>query len=269
MARDATIFDQLVNGQQLLGPLMLGPLMTLLFGVLVSLVVQQKSKAKCDDDLATFNRLFPWEPSYFARLRWITNAQRIIDDADRQVRPYVHSSAFLSLPSRGAHVNSQAQGRPYRLARGDTDQIILPPSMIPELNHLGADVLNSRESHAFGLLGDLTGLGVVRKTSFHVRVLLSYISPALPSLFTLSGERISSGIENEFPQTSGWTVIKPSKAIVRCISEAIVLVLFGADMTAKNPELVHLAHSHTNNGRYHTFSFTPGPKNSGLMLPKL
>jgi hypothetical protein len=144
----------------------------------------------------------------------------------------------------------QAQGRPYRLARGDTDQIILPPTLIPELNRLGADVLNSRESHAFGLLGHLTGMGVVRKTSFHVRVLLSHISPALPALFALTGRRIAAAIEEEFPQDEGgeWTVMKPSKAVVRCVSESIALVLFGEEMTARNPELVNLAHEHTNNG---------------------
>lgn len=142
----------------------------------------------------------------------------------------------------------KANGRPYRLCRGDTDQIILPPSMIPELNRLGIDVLNSRESHAFGLLGHLTGMGVVRKTSFHVRVLLSHISPALPTLFTVTAARISAGIENDFPKKHEWTIMKPSKAVVRCISEAIALTLFGTNMTANNPELVQLTHEHTNNG---------------------
>lgn len=42
--------------------------------------------------------------------------------------------------------------------------------------------------------------------------------------------------------------MKPSKAVVHCISEAIALILFGAEMTRDNPELVHLAHEHTNNG---------------------
>lgn len=110
------------------------------------------------------------------------------------------------------------------------------------------DSLNSRESHSFGLLGHLTGMDVVRLTSFHVRVLLSYISPALPSLFTDMAERISAGIANEFPQSYHWTAMKPSKAVVHCISEAIALILFGAEMTRDNPELVHLAHEHTNNG---------------------
>ncbi|KAK6954426.1 hypothetical protein Daesc_004393 [Daldinia eschscholtzii] len=119
--------------------------------------------------------------------------------------------------------------------------------MIHELNGLGMDVLNSRESHAFGLLGHLTGMDVVRKTSFHVRVLLSYVSPALPRLFALTGARISTRIENEFPQSEEWALVKPSKGIVHCIGEAIALALFGAEMTAGNPELVNLTHEHTDN----------------------
>lgn len=120
--------------------------------------------------------------------------------------------------------------------------------MIPELNGLGIDCLNSRESHSFGLLGHLTGMDVVRVTSFHVRVLLSYISPALPSLFAVMGERISAGVQDEFPQSHEWMPMKPSKAVVHCISEAIALILFGAEMTRDIPELVHLSHEHTNNG---------------------
>jgi hypothetical protein len=95
-------------------------------------------------------------------------------------------------------------------------------------------------------------MGVVRKTSFHVRVLLSHISPALPALFALTGKRIAAAIGEEFPQDEGgeWTVMKPSKAVVRCVSESIALVLFGEEMTARNPELVNLAHEHTNNGEW-------------------
>ncbi|KAI1345528.1 cytochrome P450 [Xylaria sp. FL0043] len=196
----------------------------LAIGITVVIASYLKKPGSYDDGLLTINRRFPWEPSFFARFRWISNADVIIGEAD-----------------------AKAQGRPYRLARGDTDQIVLPVTMIPELNSLGINVLNSRESHAFGLLGHLTGMDVVRYTSFHVRVLLSYISPALPTQFALTGARISAGLEKEFPRTTEWTSMKPHKAVVRCIGEAIALSLFGAEMTKNNPELVNLTHEHTNN----------------------
>ncbi|KAK3942828.1 Ent-kaurene oxidase [Diplogelasinospora grovesii] len=213
----AKVLHEVLNRQQLLG-------FVIAFAVIVSIIYLFKTERDYDDGLFIVNKPWSWEPAFFARLRWITNAQQIITDADKQ-----------------------AQGRPYRLARGDTDMTVLPPTMIPELNRLGLDVLNSRESHAFGLLGHLTGMDVVRKTSFHVRVLLSYISPALPRLFALMGERISARIEKEFPQGHEWTVMKPSKAVVCCISEAIALTLFGEKMTEDNPTLVQLMHEHTNN----------------------
>ncbi|KUI65710.1 Ent-kaurene oxidase [Cytospora mali] len=214
---DGKLLEQMLKNQGLLWHL-------LIVAIIAGLLYLLKTKRHYDDGLLTVNKLFSWEPAYFSRLRWITNAQKIVRDAD-----------------------IRAQGRPYRLCRGDTDQIILPPAMIPELNGLGIDVLNSRESHSFSLLGDLTGMGVVRKTSFHVRVLLSYISPALPALVTTTAARISTSIENDFPQGNEWTAMKPSKAVVRGISEAIALILFGAEMTADNPQLVHLTHEHTNN----------------------
>ncbi|EAQ85381.1 hypothetical protein CHGG_09395 [Chaetomium globosum CBS 148.51] len=192
MHLDTATLAQACSGQQFLG-------ITVVFAIVASILFprlfQRQKGDDSQDGLFTANKRFSWEPSYFSRVRWITNAQEIITAADEK-----------------------AQGRPYRLARGDTEQIILPPTLIPELNRLGADVLNSRESHAFGLLGHLTGMGVVRKTSFHVRVLLSYISPALPALFALTGARIAAAIGEEFPQRVGeWVVMKPSKAVVRCV----------------------------------------------------
>jgi len=42
-------------------------------------------KSNNDGLVFTANKRFSWEPSYFSRLRWITNAQKIIDDADARV----------------------------------------------------------------------------------------------------------------------------------------------------------------------------------------
>ncbi|KAI0883801.1 cytochrome P450 [Annulohypoxylon maeteangense] len=211
------ITDHTFNGRHLLTYIVT-------FTIIASIIYLVRSNRKSNDGLWNANKRFSWEPAFFARFRWITNAQKIMNDAD-----------------------VKSQGRTYRLSRGDIDLIILPPAMIPELNSLGMDVLNSREYHATGLLGHLTGMDVVRKTSFHVRVLLSYISPALPTLFSLAGARISAGIGNEFPQGYEWTKVYLNKGIVRCISEAIALTLYGAEMTASNPELVRLTHEHTNN----------------------
>lgn len=215
---------------------------------LITVVLCFFQAEKLNDGLPTANKLFRWEPAFMARLRWINNAKSILWTADQKVHHTRTLKNLFQCPQLSLTLkHRQAQGRPYRLRRGDRDQIILPPNMIPELNALGP-ALNSREYHSFGLLGHLTGMDVVRLTSFHVRVLLSYISPALPRLFSITGARISTAIATEFPQTNQWTVMKPSKATVRCISEAIALTLFGAEMTHNNPELVHLTHEHTNNG---------------------
>lgn len=122
--------------------------------------------------------------------------------------------------------------------------------MIPELNKLGLDVLNSRDFHAIALLGNLTGMDVVRKTGFHVRVLLSYITPAVAGLFGLAGERVAKRVEKEFPKSREWTTFKPNQAIIGPVSELIALILFGAEMTADNEALVNLTHEHTSNGKH-------------------
>ncbi|KAI1355957.1 cytochrome P450 [Xylaria sp. FL0043] len=202
--------------------------------------------------LMTANRSFYFEPSLFARLRWCFGARGILEAADQKVcsKMKIKSeySSYLHLFPSVLRLTwaVKAGGRPYLLARGDKDLVVLPASLIPEMNRMSADVLNSRQSHAFTLLGGLTGMTVVEKTSYHVRMLLGRISPALPELFPGTATRISSAISREFTSCDDWTVFKPLPATVRCFSEGIALALFGAKMS-ENSRLVELTHELTTN----------------------
>ncbi|RYC62859.1 hypothetical protein CHU98_g3350 [Xylaria longipes] len=194
--------------------------------VVVALILMASyfiGKLHTKSTLMTANRVFWFEPSLFARLRWCLWAREILEVADKKAR-----------------------GHPYILCRGDKDLVVLPASLISELNRMSSDMLNSRQSHSFTLLGDLTGMKVVEKTSYHVRMLLGRISPALPELFAPTATRISSAISREFTSSDEWTVFKPLPATVQCFSEGIALALFGARM-AENPRLVQLTHELTTN----------------------
>lgn len=59
-------------------------LLCLIFAMVVYLTLHS-AKDKYDDGLFTVNKLFSWEPAYFARFRWITNAQSIMAAADAKV----------------------------------------------------------------------------------------------------------------------------------------------------------------------------------------
>ena len=82
MALDSTILAQAWSSQQFLG-------ITVVFAILAGIIFSrlfQQHNSRCDDDgLFTVNKRFSWEPSFFARFRWITNAQEIITDADSKV----------------------------------------------------------------------------------------------------------------------------------------------------------------------------------------
>ncbi|KAI1355962.1 cytochrome P450 [Xylaria sp. FL0043] len=187
--------------------------------VLLGFVLHYSTRSK--HDLAVVNSLFPWEPSLFARLRWSLGALSILDHADKQ-----------------------AQGRPYRLNRGDKELLVLPVALIPELNRLGPDILDARQSHSFAFLAHLTGLELTATASYQTRILQRRVSPALPELFLPIATRISGAMKLNFPDSGEWTRIKPLAAAVPCFSEAMSLVLFGERM-AKNPKLVELAYKLT------------------------
>ncbi|KAI0805715.1 cytochrome P450 [Xylaria sp. FL0064] len=187
--------------------------------VLLGLVLHYSTRSK--HDLAVVNSLFPWEPSLFARLRWSLGALSILDHADKQAR-----------------------GRPYRLNRGDKELLVLPVALIPELNRLGPDILDARQSHSFAFLAHLTGLELTATASYQTRILQRRVSPALPELFLPIATRISSAMKLNFPDSEEWTRIKPLAAAVPCFSEGMSLVLFGEKM-AKNPKLVELAYKLT------------------------
>ncbi|RYC60778.1 hypothetical protein CHU98_g5412 [Xylaria longipes] len=176
-------------------------------------------------DLAVVNRRFPWEPSFFARLRWSLGALSILDNADKK-----------------------AQGHPYRLARGDKELLVLPVALISELNCLGSDILDARQSHAFAFMAHLTGLELTTDASYQSRILQRRVSPALPELFLPVAIRISEAMKQNLPDSKEWKEIKPLAAAVPCFSEGMSLVLFGAEMV-KSPQLVKLAYKLTEDRR--------------------
>ncbi|KAK5999069.1 Cytochrome P450 monooxygenase-like protein [Cladobotryum mycophilum] len=182
------------------------------FITLYVLGLTQKSKGA-----TVANRLFSFEPRWFARFRWSIWAKDILDAADKK-----------------------AQGRPYMLSRGDKDLIVLPPQLIPDLNRLGPDVLDSRRSHSFMLLGRLTGMQVVEKTSYHVRMLLSRISPALPDLLKPIASKFCACLDRDMPQGGDWVATKLNPITVKCLSEGMAIVLFGPEL-AKDPRLSQLS----------------------------
>ncbi|KAI1809980.1 putative cytochrome P450 [Poronia punctata] len=176
------------------------------------------------DGLPTVNRLFPFEPELFSRIRWGLGAKKIL-----------------------AKAQSKYPDQPYRLARGDMDVIVLPASFIPELNHLPPSVLTTREFHAHTLLGHITGIDIVKRTGFHVRILLNRISPAINKVLHPIAHRMSAAIARNMTQdTEEWSTIRPLDMYVKFVSEGVAYVLFGPPI-CDNPDMVRLCHHHTEN----------------------
>jgi hypothetical protein len=141
----------------------------------------------------------------------------------------------------------QHKGKPYLLARGDMDVTVLPVDLIPELNLLPATTINTREFHSHTLLGHITGVDIVRKTGFHVKVLLNRLSPALGGLVEPMDRRICAAMSRTLPQKAGErTVVAPLDLFVTFVSEAVALLLYGEPI-CDNPEVVYLCHHHTRN----------------------
>jgi len=134
------------------------------------------------------------------------------------------------------------------LNRGDTDYVVLPSRYISDLNRLPPDVLNTRKHHNFSLLGHLTGMNVILKTSYHVKTLLSRISPAAAEFTPPMAKRMAARLSLLLPQDpKASAVINPVDVLVRCVSEGLALTLFGPPI-CNDPELVRLCHEHTKNG---------------------
>ncbi|KAI1325197.1 cytochrome P450 [Xylariaceae sp. FL0255] len=167
--------------------------------------------------LTVVNRFAWFEPSLFARLRWSLRAQSILDAADKK-----------------------ACGKPYLLARGDKDIIVLPATSIPKLNRMGPDILDARKSHAFSFVAHLTGLEMTATASYQKQILQRRVTPALPTFFSSVATRISMTIESEFPAKDGWTEMKLLPAMVDCVSQGMSLVLFGSE-ASNSPRLIKLA----------------------------
>ncbi|KAI1114204.1 putative cytochrome P450 [Nemania sp. NC0429] len=192
------------------------------FVALLFVAIYILKTGKHGDGLCSVNRSFWGEPAVLARVRWALGSRKILD-----------------------HAFKRLQNRPYRLFRGDMDLIVLPSEFIPELNSLPQNSINSRFYHSFSVLGHVTGLNVVRKTNHHMRVLLGRVSPMLPTMLQPTAHRISAAVARLFPQNgNSWDMIDPLEIISECVTEAIVLILYGRP-TCDNPEVVRLCHQIT------------------------
>ena len=134
--------------------------------------------------------------------------------------------------------------------RGDVDMVVLPADLVPELNTLSQNVINSRRSHSTTLLGHLNGINVVLETSFHVKLLLNKVTPSLPHFFEPAASRIQEALSHEFPQSATeWVVVEPLDKVALCISRAMTLMIFDTP-TCDNLELIRTFVDHAENGSF-------------------
>ncbi|CAI6331425.1 unnamed protein product [Periconia digitata] len=205
---------------QQLFPLRVFSIISIVFAILYTLNRHLSYK----DGLPLVNRCFALEPRVFSRWRWAFRSDKILDEAYERYK-----------------------GRPYRLARGDADIVVLPDDMIGELNKLPQSAISSRKSHSSSLTGYLNGMDVVKETNHHVKLLLARVTPALPGLLPSIKTRVQQTITENLPQKEkSWTEIQPVNMIVHCISQAVTLTTFGPPI-CDNPELIRLCYEHTLN----------------------
>ncbi|XDG06997.1 hypothetical protein ABKA04_006612 [Annulohypoxylon sp. FPYF3050] len=174
------------------------------------------------DDIPVVNRLSSFQPKYLSQLRWAFQSEKIMKESINKF-----------------------EGRPWRLARGDKEVVVLPTSFIPELNKLPSFITNSRGYHSDNVISGLVDIDVVRITDHHVKILLSRISPAIPQLLQPTAQRTEATIDRLFPQHSDeWKVTEPLKIVVECVSEGIALALVGPEISNR-PHFVETLVLHT------------------------
>ena len=84
----------------------------------ITVVVFLSQGEKPSDGLPTANKLFRWEPTFMARLRWIYNAQQILAAADMKVCQHLVVRGSLSFPERELMLkNSTGQRSPVPLVQ--------------------------------------------------------------------------------------------------------------------------------------------------------
>ncbi|KAF2450096.1 cytochrome P450 [Karstenula rhodostoma CBS 690.94] len=205
--------------------------------MLFSILWLSQSLFSYDDDLPIVNRNWALEPRIFSRWRWAFGSEKILDAA-----------------------YSKYKGRPYRLARGDVDIVILPDEFIGELNKMPQSAITSRKILSSSMTGYLNGMNVLDKTHHHFRMLLTRGTPALPELLPSIMSRVQSATKNIFPHdTHSWTEVRLMTQIVRSIGQVVTLVTLGSSM-CDNPELIRLSCEHSTNAFAITFLMRLAPR---------
>ncbi|CBF83089.1 hypothetical protein AN3256.2 [Aspergillus nidulans FGSC A4] len=215
----STLYQICANGAQ--APLPAGSVWAILVLLLVALILLVCRYADSYDGVPVVNRICALEPRVFSRIRFAFNAEQILQDAYRKY-----------------------DGKPYIIARGDADYLVLPSESVTELNRLPASIINSRMCHAYSMTGHLNGMNVVLKSNLHVKTLLNRITPALPAFLGPASARMQATMQETFPSVSSWTTIEPLDLVVGCVSRAITLAAVG-EPWCDDTELVNLTFEHT------------------------
>jgi hypothetical protein len=134
----------------------------------------------------------------------------------------------------------QHKGTVYRVDRGDTELVVIPPEFIPELNKLGENVLSSRMAIGFNLLGPLSNMEIVQETGLYFKTIVTKLTPNLPRLTPQLREILEREIDFGFPRDSReWVAIEPIHKLVQCVSSGFAWLDVRAPL-CNDPELVRL-----------------------------
>ena len=142
--------------------------------------------------------------------------------------------------------------------------MVLPAESVKELNRLPQTVLNSRQCHSFSLVGRLNDMQVVVHTDFHVRVLLSTISPSLPQLLGPASSRMEETMRVSFPHdTDNWTQVNMIDSSAAVAGRTIALAVVGAPL-CDNLEFMKVTNEHTKDGTNPFLLASASPKDFEL-----
>ena len=142
----------------------------------------------------------------------------------------------------------QSSRRAFKFVRNDADMVVLPVSMVEEIRALPITTANPTVAHAHNLLGSYTKMNLILRSNLHFRMIQTKLTPMLGSLTRPMEEEVKFAMDNHFPRSEEWTMIKPYHEILELVARTSARVFVGLPL-CRTEKWLEISTQFTEQGR--------------------
>ncbi|KAH8703476.1 putative cytochrome P450 [Talaromyces proteolyticus] len=191
------------------------PLVLVVFVGLIAVAVTKKLFDFFTSTSDPFGGLKPWEPKWFAGMRFWLGARDMIHDGYEKYK-----------------------GKYFQLPRNDRNILVIPREYVDELRNYPTERLSSIQALINNMVGQYSYMDVLLESNLHTRVLQSKLTPNLANFTSAMADELNYALAKALPNvTDQWSEVEIYE-VLRTIVARVSARIFVGLPTCRNDEWI-------------------------------